>query len=65
MTGNDILRWQQQMIHRGWKLEADSVFDEKDHEVLIKFQKQKGLTADGIIGPISWNAAWTFPITAD
>lgn len=65
MKGDDVLLWQRQMIHRGWNLEADGVFSERDHEVLIKFQQQKGLEVDGKIGPISWNAAWTFPITSD
>jgi hypothetical protein len=65
MKGEDVLLWQQQMINRGWNLEADSVFSERDHEVLIKFQQQKGLEVDGKIGPISWNAAWELPITPD
>lgn len=65
MGGDDVLQWQQQMIHRGWTLEADGVFNERDHEVLIKFQQQKGLTVDGVLGPISWNAAWEAPITPD
>ena len=65
MKGDDVLLWQRQMIHREWDLEADSVFSERDHEVLIKFQQQKGLEVDGKIGPISWNAAWELPITPD
>jgi peptidoglycan hydrolase-like protein with peptidoglycan-binding domain len=65
MDGDDVLLWQKQMIERGWTLDADSVFDERDHKVLIKFQRQNGLEVDGVIGPISWNAAWTFPITPD
>ena len=63
MTGSDVLLWQRQMIHRGWTLTADSIFDESDHDVLIKFQKEKGLEHDGKIGPMSWNAAWESPIT--
>ncbi len=52
MGGDDVLQWQRQMIHRGWNLEADGVFKERDENVLKQFQKQKGLTVDGIIGPI-------------
>ena len=59
------------MIHRGWNLGPsgttgkgdDSIFGENAHEVLIKFQEQQGLDVDGKIGPLSWNAAWTSPIT--
>jgi peptidoglycan hydrolase-like protein with peptidoglycan-binding domain len=73
MEGTDILLWQRQMIHRGWNLGPggttgkgdDSIFGENDHEVLIEFQKQQGLDVDGKIGPLSWNAAWTSPITPD
>ncbi len=65
MDGDHVLLWQKQMIERGWKLDPDSVFDERDHEVLIKFQQQNGLEVDGIIGPISWDAAWEFPITPE
>lgn len=65
MQGNDVLLWQRQMIHRGWLLTADSIFDESDHDVLIKFQQEKGLEVDGKIGPMSWNAAWESPITSD
>ena len=65
MQGSDVLLWQKQMIYRGWNLTADSVFSERDHEVLIKFQQQKGLEVDGKIGPISWRMAWESPITPD
>jgi peptidoglycan hydrolase-like protein with peptidoglycan-binding domain len=65
MRGDDVLQWQRQMIHRGWNLEADGVFKERDENVLKQFQKQKGLTVDGVLGPISWNKAWTAPITPD
>ena len=65
MQGNDVLMWQRQMIHRGWNLEADGIFKEHDENVLKQFQEQKGLTVDGVLGPISWNKAWTVPITPD
>jgi hypothetical protein len=34
MAGQDVTLWQRQMIHRGWTLTADSIFDESDHDVL-------------------------------
>ncbi len=64
MDGSDVLLWQRQMIYRGWNLDADSVFDERDEMVLKQFQQQKGLKVDGVIGPIM-DAAWEFPITPD
>jgi surface antigen len=71
VQGSDVLLWQRQMIHRGWTINSsgttgkgdDGVFSKDDHDVLVKFQEQKGLEIDGKIGPKSWNAAWLEPIT--
>ncbi|MEL6578452.1 MAG: CHAP domain-containing protein [Cyanobacteria bacterium J06621_12] len=69
--GNDVLTWQRQMIKRGENLGPfgstkkgdDGVFGKRSHEILIEFQQANGLKSDGIIGPISWDKAWTIPIT--
>jgi surface antigen len=71
MEGSDMLMWQRQIIQRGWTINAngttgkgdDSIFSKDDHDVLIKFQQEKGLKVDGKIGPKSWNAAWLLPVT--
>lgn len=63
MRGDDVRIWQEQMVHRGWELEVDGVFGEKSQEVLIQFQKEKGLDPDGKIGVITWDAAFELPIT--
>lgn len=60
----DIIKWQQQMIHRGWQLALSGIFDERSHEVLKQFQREKGLEIDAVLGPASWNAAWEFPVTS-
>lgn len=70
-TSNDVLKWQQQMISRGWNLGAGGstgkgdtgVFDKRCYEVLKKFQHQIGLEEDGVLGPLSWNAAWEELVT--
>ena len=67
--GNDIITWQRQMIKRGWDLGPfgatgkgdDGIFGERSHGVLIQFQTNKGLEVDGVLGPISWDAAWLLP----
>jgi peptidoglycan hydrolase-like protein with peptidoglycan-binding domain len=67
--GNDVLTWQRQMINKGWDLGPfggtgkgdDGEFGESSHEALIKFQQKNSLEADGVIGPISWDAAWVLP----
>lgn len=60
----EILAWQRQMAFRGWSLPTSGVFDERSHEVLEQFQKEKQLECDGVLGPISWNAAWELPVTS-
>jgi hypothetical protein len=63
MTGNDVRTYQGQMAKRGWKLGVDGVFGPQSHDVTIAFQREKGLTRDGQVGPVTWRAAWTDPIT--
>ena len=31
--------------------------------VATGFQREKGLSVDGLIGPDTWAAAWTTPVT--
>ena len=61
--GEDVRTWQQRMRVRGWRLAVDGDFGPESDRVLRKFQKEKGLLVDGILGPRSWAASWTAPIT--
>lgn len=69
MTGDDIRDWQQRMRDRGWldstgaPLVADGVYGVQSATVCRKFQTEKSLTVDGIVGPATWDAAWTAPVT--
>jgi peptidoglycan hydrolase-like protein with peptidoglycan-binding domain len=36
------------------KLAADGIFGKRTKNAVIAFQKQFGLSADGIIGPATW-----------
>jgi peptidoglycan hydrolase-like protein with peptidoglycan-binding domain len=63
MRGNDVLAWQRQMRRRGWRLEADRVYGPASEAVCRQFQAQKKLGIDGVVGPRTWAAAWTAPIT--
>jgi len=59
MKGEDIREWQAQMIENGYELgSADGVFGPKCHEALVKFQKDRGLKVDGVIGPMTWDETW-------
>lgn len=59
----DLKRWQQRMKDRGWGINPDGLYGPQTHEVTKLFQREKGLQVDGRIGPITWAAAWTAPIT--
>jgi len=69
--GNDLRAFQQRMKDRGWAIDVDGLYGPKGAKtpqgntaaVTIAFQKEKGLTPDGLIGPATWAAAWTAPIT--
>ena len=62
-----LARWQQRMIDRGWTEllsagGADGRFGKTTEKVVRQFQKAKGLTVDGKIGPATWEGAWTEPV---
>lgn len=59
----DLRRWQAQMRRRGWRISADGLWGGQSASVLKAFQREKGLTVDGLLGPASWLAAWQLPIT--
>lgn len=60
---NDLRRWQQRMKNRGWNIKVDGLYGSQTRRVAKAFQLEKGLRVDGLIGPETWNAAWTAPIT--
>ena len=49
-AGGPIVRYLQYRLN----LEADGVYGPQTEDAIKKFQRQNGLTADGIIGPASW-----------
>jgi GH24 family phage-related lysozyme (muramidase) len=62
-AGYDIQVWQTQMNHRGWPIQPDGDFGPQTAEAVRRFQAEKGLQADGVIGPKTWDAAWTAPVS--
>ncbi len=61
--GEDVRAWQQQMASRGWPITVDGSYGPASREICIKFQQEKGLAADGIVGAQTWDAAWSAPVT--
>lgn len=57
--------WQQRMKDRGWDIgDVDGIYGPKVEAVARAFQEEKQiLPVDGLIGPNTWNGAWTAPVT--
>jgi N-acetyl-anhydromuramyl-L-alanine amidase AmpD len=59
----DVRVWQDKMRSRGWSIGVDGQFGPQSEDVCKKFQREKGLTADGLVGPATWNKTWSAPVT--
>lgn len=58
-----VAQWQAKMRSRGWRIVVDGVYGPDSAEVAKKFQREKGLVVDGIVGPATWRATWTAPVS--
>lgn len=63
LNGGDVQVWQSQMHHRGWPISIDGWYGHESAKHCFSFQREKGLTQDGVVGPQTWNAAWGAPVT--
>jgi predicted chitinase len=57
-SGDAVKTWQQQMVKRNWKLDVDGQFGPASKDAATQFQRNKGLKADGLVGPSTWAATW-------
>lgn len=55
--------WQQRMKDRGWSIGVDGQYGPASARVARQFQAEKRIGVDGIVGPDTWRAAWTSPVT--
>lgn len=62
-TGPGVLTLQRRLKARGWKLDADGEFGPTTDRIVRGFQADKGLEVDGEVGPKTWTALWTTPVT--
>lgn len=61
--GHGTRQWQQQMSNRGWRIGVDDMYGSQSATICTQFQREKNLSVDGIVGPETWNATWTAPVT--
>jgi hypothetical protein len=62
-THPDARSWQQRMRERGWSIGVDGHYGPESERVCRSFQGEKRLSVDGKVGPQTWNATWTSPVT--
>lgn len=64
-----VWHWQLRMRNRGWNIAVDGWYGPDSAKVATAFQTEyehapaPGLTVDGIVGPKTWAASYTIPIT--
>lgn len=64
ITRHDSVRiWQSRMRARGWSIIVDGAYGPASQRVCRQFQQEKRLSVDGIVGPATWKAAWSAPVT--
>lgn len=61
--GGYVRQAQQKLRDRGWNIAVDGSYGPKTEAIVRLFQKDKRLAQDGIVGPATWKAIFTSPIT--
>jgi peptidoglycan hydrolase-like protein with peptidoglycan-binding domain len=54
--GDEVVALQELLNRVGYEIEADGIFGADTEAVVLNFQTQNGLNADGIVGPKTRNA---------
>ena len=55
-TGQDVRKVQRRLVDKGYKLIVDGDFGSKTEALIKQFQKNKGLSPDGVFGPQTYRA---------
>jgi lysozyme len=63
LDGEDVRQTQSRLAERGWGIAVDGRFGPKTDAIVRSYQSEKALVVDGVVGPVTWEALWTGPIT--
>ena len=58
-SGGRVKQVQARLDRHGHEVANDGVFGAKTESAVKAFQRKKGLTADGVVGPKTWKALWS------
>lgn len=63
--GSDVKLCQERLTTHGYACTADGIFGSGTESLVMQFQRAKGLGADGIVGPQTWDALLADPVEHD
>ncbi|HSN58855.1 MAG TPA: polysaccharide deacetylase family protein, partial [Clostridiaceae bacterium] len=58
-TGSAVSQLQQALVNKGYSLSVDGAFGPMTKNAVVSFQRNVGITADGIVGPVTWSKLGT------
>jgi hypothetical protein len=63
LSGADVQTWQQRLLALGWAMvgKADGIFGRHTDMATRGLQAARNLVVDGIVGKVTWAAAWVTP----
>lgn len=56
MQGDDVVKLQKALVKAGFNIQVDGIFGKATDDAVRKFQKQQGLTVDGVVGALTRQA---------
>jgi metacaspase-1 len=54
--GEDVRYLQQRLQQQGYTVDTDGIFGDATYGRVVEFQELRGLDADGVVGPMTWQA---------
>lgn len=58
VSGPAVRAWQERMVALGFTIDIDGVYGPQSKRACIALQRDRGLVADGIVGPATWKATF-------